>query len=560
MRESLVFGEGLRYTLRISSEEEHIPALTELTAEMEHPGYQICLSFSSSPRLSLEKTEFIAPFLERTLTSYRGSAFSLPAACSGFRWSAAVQAMAVLLLRHAAAQESSFLLEGESGSLAASLDYALSKQPAWLLDMFGLTLQGYSGARMLIQRTNPERKRPGPVRLSIAPRTLRPRDVTVYHESGLQRDPESLLQMADAIEEGYGHVSQRSPRARVAAVNTGGDSWSSQAVKSNARSGESPPRNDDFTRLRTLYLDEVYAGLSQTSVFDRRSYRKRVSAIQKDDALRRRNSKFSLDTLVDEKLFGMPGIGVGGELSLKKPLRVTIPCAEASTTLLFLYLKLVKKLPVEVHHRYPHSLKISEAMQQDYFVERYDAAVLSLAAGAAYLSSCKTMFRPLMLLPTISYTFCAPPRHSAKRLPPKKFLLIPGNASHTQVLYERFNGTSSTSSITEGFSLAFEVIDALYESEGDTRAILWFPYNRMLYRSPQVNRAHRMELGFEIRDELMLFFRADGEEATADGEALAVALRGAWVHLLHDRALMERLIDYQLSQRGYRNELRRMLT
>jgi len=42
-------------------------------------------------------------------------------------------------------------LEGEMGSLAASLDYAISKKPIWLLDMFGINSDGKAKIRPLIQ-------------------------------------------------------------------------------------------------------------------------------------------------------------------------------------------------------------------------------------------------------------------------------------------------------------------------------------------------------------------------------------------------------------------------
>jgi hypothetical protein len=61
----------------------------------------------------------------------------------------------------------SAVLQGCSGSPAASLDYALSKQPAWLSEMFGCDVYDTSFARRLILRTNPERKRPGPVVLAV---------------------------------------------------------------------------------------------------------------------------------------------------------------------------------------------------------------------------------------------------------------------------------------------------------------------------------------------------------------------------------------------------------
>jgi hypothetical protein len=59
------------------------------------------------------------------------------------------------------------MLSGGVKSLAASLDYALTKQPGWLLDMFGVSSNGKTQARRLFRVTNSHRKRGGPVSISL---------------------------------------------------------------------------------------------------------------------------------------------------------------------------------------------------------------------------------------------------------------------------------------------------------------------------------------------------------------------------------------------------------
>jgi hypothetical protein len=58
-------------------------------------------------------------------------------------------------------------IDGQGDSPAASLDYALSKQPLWLQDMFGVTPHGKAISKLLFRRMNPDRKRPGPVTVFI---------------------------------------------------------------------------------------------------------------------------------------------------------------------------------------------------------------------------------------------------------------------------------------------------------------------------------------------------------------------------------------------------------
>lgn len=100
--------------------------------------------------------------------------------CGTFPWTKGVRALTLLLVKNALSalkqrdsrskkrfdMENSMLI-GYADTPAASLDYALSKEPNWLCDMFGLTLSGEMVARRLLRRTNPERKLPGPVRISL---------------------------------------------------------------------------------------------------------------------------------------------------------------------------------------------------------------------------------------------------------------------------------------------------------------------------------------------------------------------------------------------------------
>jgi hypothetical protein len=64
--------------------------------------------------------------------------------------------------------------------LAASLDYAITKVPFWIEEMFGALQNGQIAARRLFLITNPNQKRPGPVTISINASALSPSDIRVY--------------------------------------------------------------------------------------------------------------------------------------------------------------------------------------------------------------------------------------------------------------------------------------------------------------------------------------------------------------------------------------------
>jgi hypothetical protein len=123
-------------------------------------------------------------------TSVRGKSSGPLRAAGSFQWTSAVRALALLAVKTVSTPSDAFL-RGLGNSLAASLDYAISKQPMWLTEMFGCDQQGISLARRMILRTNPERKRPGPVTLGINQSYLPPSQITIF-VNGARCDVEML--------------------------------------------------------------------------------------------------------------------------------------------------------------------------------------------------------------------------------------------------------------------------------------------------------------------------------------------------------------------------------
>jgi hypothetical protein len=135
----------------------------------------------------------------------RGKTPGAPKASGSFQWTTAVRALSVLFVRIALSDRNQSLqsmncLSGHKSSLASSLDYALSKQPQWLQEMFGMGSFGTVYARRLILRTNAERKRPGPVILGLNTVVLKPEKIQIFWNGEAVTARETLVDLLAALE------------------------------------------------------------------------------------------------------------------------------------------------------------------------------------------------------------------------------------------------------------------------------------------------------------------------------------------------------------------------
>jgi hypothetical protein len=139
--------------------------------------------------------------------SVRGKTSAAIQATGSFQWTTAVRALSVLFIKIAMTEydesaPSVNCLSGHKGSLASSLDYALSKQPRWIQEMFGIGNFGTAYARRLILRTNPERKRPGPVILGLNTIVLKPTNIAIFLNGEQLQSTDRLRELMATLEGG----------------------------------------------------------------------------------------------------------------------------------------------------------------------------------------------------------------------------------------------------------------------------------------------------------------------------------------------------------------------
>lgn len=139
-------------------------------------------------------------------TTVRGRSAGAIHAAGSFQWTSAVIATCSLLLRTALVQlmggdPQLAIISGYAGSPAATLDYALSKQPMWTIEMFGLDGSSQSYLRRMLLRTNSERKMPGPVLVSVNSRALRGANIEIWWKDRKISSVDELKELTAHIEE-----------------------------------------------------------------------------------------------------------------------------------------------------------------------------------------------------------------------------------------------------------------------------------------------------------------------------------------------------------------------
>lgn len=152
----------------------------------------------------LWETSFKSQLFSTVQISVRGKT-SGACFCTGtFQWTSAVQGLSYLILKtliHTQSNSNQSIpsISGGQGSLASSLDHAISKQTIWLQDMFGVDYSGTIHAKRLLLRTNSNRKRPGPVIIAINKNYLPYTKIKVQIDSDINPGIDKLSNLAKAI-------------------------------------------------------------------------------------------------------------------------------------------------------------------------------------------------------------------------------------------------------------------------------------------------------------------------------------------------------------------------
>lgn len=571
------------------------------------------LWFTLDASLALERSEFSPnhsagkplPYDQHNDTFYsiRGNS-TLPPALSNsahvgtFTWSAAVQALCILLLRHCASsvQASSprpssspsassnggtldLQLTGAGGSIsgaqntaAASLDYALTKQPAWLLDMFGTTAGGISKARSLFKRLNPERKRAGPVVVAVNAQALLPEDISIFIGGEACENSETLLEHARDLEAKWGvpaptrilFSSDATPVMLPVPVT------SSQLP--NRVDGRSLSSSFDVASdmaLREVYGREVRHVLLNTDIFNPSRFRElKRKAVQNPSFVRLAGKMGKYLVEVDEQLSTTDRLGVSSEepvacdmLRNCEPISVATSPAHVGSLVLLKYLKLKKNYNVEVNFKVAHSVEMARRMLTQSFVRAPEICSLTIATAGSTLGRGVTKhYKPFMVMPQMTHGTVAA-RMSDGKTPPidrGEFLFMsemPATESfHFDELLRR--KLLHRSKVKVRNTEPDEAALMLHDGDSTFRAIIGFPY---YYFNAALNNCVLLDNPLDPRNaqETIFFARSDFVERDPRAHYLKIALRDAWLALRETPNMIDELVRLLIEDEAYMGFLRR---
>lgn len=182
------------------------------------------LTFTGRGDVQLFETRFTDIGSTTPRVSIRGKTAGAFRYAGTFQWTSAVRALCILVVKSVVAyrcraEDSTRHLVGTRGSLAASLDYAITKQPQWIRAIFGADPRESSIAQRLIARTNPNRKRPGPVILAINEEALAPTNIELIWDGRPVKDACDLQALLLGL--GASDQSAVSVAAHTALTNEG---------------------------------------------------------------------------------------------------------------------------------------------------------------------------------------------------------------------------------------------------------------------------------------------------------------------------------------------------
>lgn len=459
-------------------------------------------------------------------TSYRGKALAFQRDAGLFQWSAAVKAFAILAVGTRAnicegAKNEPYHLEGEGGSLAATLDYAIAKPTSWIVDLFGRETNGKSFARLIFKRENSERKRAGPVRVSLSSQVHDPGRLRIFLDGVELLTSKALRDLLEMLEEPAKEKKaapseQDTPVFRAA--------WFKKVLEEEVKFDL-----QEVELLETMGIEDA----CDQRIEKEESVRKTVAAI-KTELLKKALSTSTVHTSKKTK-------------GSKSSILVASPPTAVGALSLFHHLKNSSLSSLKVYASFPSARSIITSPD----LPTYSAIVLSWAAATQlYRKEGFTRFRPVMLLPRTSFGLVL-----RKEFPSPKEI-------ETILLATELDGYPMkflTHARSEGYipkeaqtvQATFSEIMSFLPRKGDA-AVAGFPISYLLGKRHSARVLWDRDPDFRMGDNILFTQRS------AEPFINVQSITKAWYQLLEDSHMCSLAIEHIYSDVDFINYLYRL--
>lgn len=518
----------------------------------------------------LFRVEFAHSLVSGSRFSVRGKTSGAFASNQGtFQWSPAVQALASLLLKEAAAFRENNInpklafIAGNSTSPAASLIHALRKPPTWLHDMFGTATKGAPIARRLIARSASVPNKMSIVCLSLRRQVLSGAEIVIFQNGHRLLDPLLLNALAERIE--------CKSEARKATNKPYPLLFSTEDQLRDSAPARLPAlfnQRNYLEKVSHAYCIEIKEMLYATDIFSRPGLKKVLVRIENDLAFKKeigddrafisqiienygRSEKFApIDESDMQSIYDKLG----------RPLRVACAMGSTAALSLFEYIKSVASVPMQLDCNYSYAIQISRRILQNDFSEWPDFCVMGLAPAATLIrASSQVAYQPLMLLPAMSHRIIAPT--SNKTLPTSKraqYIFLNEEPSTSAFYLESLVslGAIDKKQVSFAHGEPNDILAAMDSGESDLRGIVFFPYYKINHLAGKAEYVDFPKNGENLKESVLFVHKSHlaNRRLIKLVEAL---VQDAWLSMRESPALLERVVSSTLSNNHFLKFLHR---
>ncbi len=498
-----------------------------------------------------------------------------------FPWTAGVKAFSLLTVGTKiqslrAPHDEDFSLEGERGSLAAALDSALSKNPVWLLDMFGVDVRGDSAARRIFKRANPERKRPGPVKISLNRHALPAASITIV----IDGEPAQTVEDLEVLESSLlqTHELNGAPStnisARVTSMQHGSDGSTARFPKLRSRLeylrslGPLPkPISSDqwLPSVLDKLTPDIAMALRSMDIFTIAGQAHFIKLINQNSLFRKLTKKpfnpyHAVHSQPDFLRLGVAPdpIGLAQDLGGDTPIHVFHPTGPYAAPLIFDYLRYIKEYNFVTHGQYYCGTHLVADLLEARVSPIPDALILGMdAAGFLLSSQSGSDYLPFMILPLSPHIILAPRSHKEEVLSSGDYILQKDPYDCCKAYFRSATDTSfvnkrkvATHNVTP--DTAFQL---LREGKEKLRLPTGLEYFRLIEPFHDCHVTKEPFLMTEGSEVVLVIHR---RLLTRDHAIhLELAIRDAWLSLSEDPGIIRALLEQQLLDHSFLKSVKR---